>query len=858
MKRIKITEEQAKVIREAEWKELPKPLKPSNRIDKNFKDAVGDAGISVDLNEGISGEVVQFLKMILDAVHFFLSDTSTGGIDPKWQALGFENAGEVRQFLIDTGLLAIGGYKIGTAIFKKNIRTWANRLFKMSKDKAQEPDMENRFKDDLGEVSNLPPNVSDNDPEFNPPEMERSVEAPSNKMFELLWVNENNPDLAILKDTRGNLYAFYFGSEYDLDDIGGYMEKPMDAPDDEYTFDAEGLENYINDNFHEIGMGRGIHDWEQDAARITKMDDEMKQDILATWDVPQDILNGISEVGASSSGSYVTGMSMGGKKYVDRGMFPSEQLEEMDSIVAGGDSGQIGYATPPNTKPDKKDKDFWTAGNKQNKKMNEDAKTDTQYPKGEFVEMPACSKLDNNKEAQNGGCNQGAGAKIKYKGSSDSVVAKESIYEEVAKKTGRPVNEVFNLIRTGRSKSLNEALKLMHDKEGGLLVVISDKEDPKEASNETYTSKKILKDAGFKWNGSNWTIGVDQFELAKETMKKINKIEYFVDKLEEVEEFVKDTAMDTSAKGRVMANLDLYIKDIANATDEKAADAEIKRFLDFFAGFRQYSFNNTILIWIQKKNATKVASYNQWKKRGRVPKKGTAITILVPIFGKKGSGDKYRDLTGYDEKDEDKQIIGWTGGPVYDISDTKAIGPEGEIPAEPKWWGDNTPDETADELFEYIKQAAINTGIDVTNDVAKGGEKGYSAGGHINITSDVIGAGRVSTMVHEWAHELMHWEGKSKFYIGDEDRRNRALKELQAETVSYVVLRHYGIDASHHATYLALWKANSNKILTYMELIGNVADYIIKEVDKVAAADGNDADNKGSIDEIIREMIANF
>ena len=66
--------------------------------------------------------------------------------------------------------------------------------------------------------------------------------------------------------------------------------------------------------------------------------------------------------------------------------------------------------------------------------------------KGFVCRDPACSKLDNNKEAQNRGCNQGAGANIKYKSSKNSVISNEALYNEVAEKTGRPVNEVKTLI----------------------------------------------------------------------------------------------------------------------------------------------------------------------------------------------------------------------------------------------------------------------------------------------------------------------------------------------------------------------------------------------------------------------------
>ena len=125
-------------------------------------------------------------------------------------------------------------------------------------------------------------------------------------------------------------------------------------------------------------------------------------------------------------------------------------------------------------------------------------------------------------------------------------------------------------------------------------------------------------------------------------------------------------------------------------------------------------------------------------------------------------------------------------------------------------------------------------GVKLTKGDAKAGEKGYSAGNHINMSSEVEGAGEVSTLIHELAHELMHWKKSSIFYQGDEVKYDGPIKELQAESVAYIVMKHYGLPAQHQTTYLALWKANKDKILANMKVISDVAKFIIDEIDKVA------------------------
>lgn len=376
---------------------------------------------------------------------------------------------------------------------------------------------------------------------------------------------------------------------------------------------------------------------------------------------------------------------------------------------------------------------------------------------------------------------------------------------------------------------LFESLKLIHDTKNNILAVVSDNTDPKAASNETFTNKKLLGANGFKWDAGNkrWWISAEQFDHAKDIISKANKTEYLISKLEELEQMVSDAA--PSDKNELLKDkITGYVNKLASETDEKAASDEIRRYMSFFARFHQYSFYNRILIYIQRPDATKVASFNKWKEKNRVVNKGAkGILVFVPIFDKGKNPLLNPDAELTNPK-------GFTVGNVFDISDTSAINPEGEIPDEPKWWGDETPSETADNLFDYVRQAAVGEGLNITRDSSMRGEKGYSAGGHINISSDVEGAAKVATLIHEYAHELMHHKESSKYYIGDENIRNKPLKELQAESVSYVVLTHYNIPASHNTTYLALWKASGQSIQENLRIISTVAEHIIRKIDRAA------------------------
>jgi len=441
------------------------------------------------------------------------------------------------------------------------------------------------------------------------------------------------------------------------------------------------------------------------------------------------------------------------------------------------------------------------------------AEDKTQWAGGAFVDFNDCVKL-NNKPAS-AGCSAGA---------VDNVVK--------LRKTKDNIN----------APSLNEALKLQYNKENNLLVVVSDLEG-RAGSQETFKNKEVLKKNGFVWKNNNWTIPAEKLEIAKTTLSLVNKAEYIINTLEDLEAAVESS--DSDKKSLLKTKLELYINDLANATDEKALSAEIRRYLTFFSKFHDYSFYNRILIFIQKPDATKVASYKKWQEKHRQVKKGAkAISILAPIItkGKEVADDE--PSLGMGELSRDRDVTRFMAVNVFDISDTEAMGPEGEIPPTPEWFGDNTPSETADELFGYVSEVASDLGIKITTSDASGGERGYAAGDHINISSGVEGVGRLSTMIHEIAHELMHFKKSSIFFQDDEVRSSSALKELQAESVSYVVLKHYGLPVSHHTTYLALWRANKEKIQSNLEVISKVSQFIIDKIDEEAKRANKESGSK--------------
>ncbi len=388
--------------------------------------------------------------------------------------------------------------------------------------------------------------------------------------------------------------------------------------------------------------------------------------------------------------------------------------------------------------------------------------------------------------------------------------------------------------------NLKEDIFLKKDDTNKKIIIFSDKEDKRDRVKETIGLSKEFRKLGFDWKPDlgHWVGDYDKLETINVLIKGHNKLRKIINDLESLEDFIEDTDVEQSKKNLIMDKLDMYINDLANATDQAAMDAAIRNYLTFYSRFHNYSLTNSFLIYLQKKDAKKVAGYNTWKKTNRgVVKGATPIWIWFPMQVKSNAEV---DTTGVDFSQVDdavkkgQTVTRFSMGKVYDISDTYPLNDEGKIPEQPKWFAENEKSEVADALTTRLKAFAESLNIRITKETAKGGEKGFSAGEHINLSSDVEGVAEASVLAHELAHELLHWKTKSPFYIDDPAAQTSEMRELQAESVSYAIMKYFELPVTQHPTYLALWKANKEKIMVNLNVIVKCSKFIIDGVESMS------------------------
>lgn len=263
-----------------------------------------------------------------------------------------------------------------------------------------------------------------------------------------------------------------------------------------------------------------------------------------------------------------------------------------------------------------------------------------------------------------------------------------------------------------------------------------------------------------------------------------------------------------------------------------------KSYLSTMSKFHNYSFNNTLLIAMQKPEATLVAGYQAWQKNfeRHVNKGEKAIRILAPAPYKiKEERDKLDPVTGemmFDEngmpqKEETEVTIpAFRAVSVFDVSQTD---------------GKPIPELEVNELlstvegYEDFVQALMNISpVPIAFEDIPGDSKGYfsTAEKRIAVQENMSESQTLKTMVHEVVHSMLH--DKEVNQSMDIPVKDRNTKEVEAESVAFTVCQHFGIDTSDYSFgYIAGWSSGRNmkELKSSLDTIRKTASELITGIE---------------------------
>jgi antirestriction protein ArdC len=204
-----------------------------------------------------------------------------------------------------------------------------------------------------------------------------------------------------------------------------------------------------------------------------------------------------------------------------------------------------------------------------------------------------------------------------------------------------------------------------------------------------------------------------------------------------------------------------------------------KQYLQCQSRFHTYSFQNTLLILLQCPNATRIAGFQTWKTMGRHVRKGEqGMMILAPLLAKTSETTTERSLVGF------RTVY------VFDVSQTEGK-PLPEVSV-PRLEGDATD-------WPRLRDACP---YPITEMSDLNGANGcfHVATERISLLESLEERHKAKTLIHEWAHGLLH-------ATPDEDRVEASeVQELEAESVAFVVADALGWDTSSYSFgYIATW-----------------------------------------------------
>lgn len=257
-------------------------------------------------------------------------------------------------------------------------------------------------------------------------------------------------------------------------------------------------------------------------------------------------------------------------------------------------------------------------------------------------------------------------------------------------------------------------------------------------------------------------------------------------------------------------DMDSIMQSLESGVEELFTSNRYQEFLKTMAKFHNYSFNNTMLIAMQRPDATLVTSYKNWQSMGRQVMKGEkGITIIAPAPYKKMKekevlDENQRPIMGTDGKPKTEQVEvtvpHFKAVTVFDIAQTsgepiQTLAPELLTAAVQDF----------DSFMQAIQKISP---VPIRFDEIDGNANGYyhNADKEIVIKKGLSESQTLKTAIHETAHAKLH-DREIMESLGVE--KDRLTKEVEAESVAYCVCSSFGLDTSDYSfPYIAGWSSS--------------------------------------------------
>lgn len=281
-------------------------------------------------------------------------------------------------------------------------------------------------------------------------------------------------------------------------------------------------------------------------------------------------------------------------------------------------------------------------------------------------------------------------------------------------------------------------------------------------------------------------------------------------------------------------DMDSIMQSLESGVEELFTSNRYQEFLKTMAKFHNYSFNNTMLIAMQRPDATLVTSYKNWQSMGRQVMKGEkGITIIAPAPYKKMKekevlDENQRPIMGTDGKPKTEKVEvtvpHFKAVTVFDIAQTsgepiQTLAPELLTAAVQDF----------DSFMQAIQKISP---VPIRFDEIDGNANGYyhNADKEIVIKKGLSESQTLKTAIHETAHAKLH-DKEIMESLGVE--KDRLTKEVEAESIAYCVCSSFGLDTSDYSfPYIAGWSSSREmkEMKASMDVIRKTAGEMIDQL----------------------------